>query len=151
MSFVKKVVKGLSAIFITSDDLVTLGITTPSSFVDWSTLGFFDGYTSAIAPFGVARSRIQGDQVVLSGLVVAPMAGFVGSSHITNLPTAQQPSSVRIMTCSYQVGAGSPVINTIGVDNRNGSLTGTPGAVVVGFDVAAGGALLFLDGLSFAL
>lgn len=132
--------------------LVAGGGFAPGPFVTWTSLGFFDGFHSGVAPFGVAESRVVGDTVELSGLVIGPPGGTAGNFHCTTLPPDQHPSAVRLMTGSYQVGAAAPVTVWIAVDN--GTLTGTAGAVViggVGHELPAGGVLITLDGLSFVL
>jgi hypothetical protein len=135
-------------------ELVAGGGFAPGPFVRWSDLGFFDGFGSATAPFGVAESRVFGDEVELAGIAIAPIGGTAGNYHVTTLPLNQHPAAVRIIATAYQVGSNPAVAILVAIDDATGSLTGVPGAVVAGNinqEIPAGGALIFLDGLSYKL
>lgn len=139
---------------MTPEMLAELEAVAPAAWVAWSTLGFFDGFGSAVAPFGVAQSRVAGDTVELSGIVIAPPGGTGGNYHVTNLPADQRPSAIRILATCYQVGSNPATAILVQIDDDAGSATGVPGAVTIGDannEIPAGGALVFLDGLSFAL
>lgn len=135
----------------TAEGVVTLNqVNTPGAF---SALPLQNNF-ALVATGGVPQARLMGStEVELAGAVAVPTAGTSGTVQWSVMPAGKIPSVIRFLATEViDLLAMTPVPNTVIVDDIHGTLSGTPGAVVLVYSSAAGaGKVLCLDGLSFIL
>lgn len=144
----------------TSSGVVTLdAVNAPG---DWVALNYQNGFHdtgTGVPPnvnfiFGLGQSRLAGDTVQLQGCPAAPDGGTGGASVLAILPAAQRPSVIRPLTAIYLPGGlgGTAVAFTLVVDDKLGTESGFPGAIVVAPNLPnVNGTLIPLNGLWFVL